>query len=812
MLIPRGPLALCLDGAHLQQLGPFVIVTWNRNCVVVPACAGASIMVKNQAGVICRCPGGWAISLQAAKVRVPTKGSVTVTSPNGSSAVVHSGSAITDHGRWRVRATSGVLPTMAPLLSNLLSVLQAAPDGDPQERAQYAKQCFPTAANAVASTLLTSLAPATTTPAAAALLCAQTFSPTQLPKTYACIGGFARRDDGTCYALQRIPRSKTGPIALATCRALPYSLVYREQDNTVRARLDTTALQLPPLSVADAAAQCIADTKQAVRLSPLPISPVAVAYTPMEVLFGVPPHHVASAMTLFTRKDEKEPYKFSLIAGTRRRDSALAKALLQLDSDVTKQAANSIMLGLARGHSRATALVDGRSHGFVPGVLFRAPVCKKLLGKKSIWTTHALRRRAPPPKRLEEPFALLGKGTTASHNDADLRAWQSGAVPTLVPFRLVWQPKVDGWRVLLHNSDKGVTWASNTGRDITSLVPAAARRALKAAVANMRPFILECELVAGRVIDVSPALFAAMGAPAVPRRTRASAVTSLALTHTLFITDALVVNGNDISNQSQRDRRTACWKLRDKMGPTAACVVRLIPQFAINTRSVGEIPVNFIGRAFKAMLQADMEGVVVKAESLVYGSTHTVIKPIHYGTLSSFPRPLTPLQFSKQFPWLLAVVYMGYIDVPQPPWATPVFGVSCPGAFPPRHPWHGYTPVHIEGYKVAHSMLGAAHARKQFHVLNGDGGMHTGWTLKDTQTSTGCVQHLHPVTDASPLIWLAAERVYRRADMSGWHLPLRLYLPRVWHAQRPVRPATAAETTVMLASAEHVGTGANRED
>lgn len=802
VLIPRAPLALSLKGACLQQIGPFIAVMHNRNCAIVPACAGASILVGRHAGVICACPGGWALSLPAARVCVPMAGSVTVTPPDGSSIVVHQDSDAVNYGRWCV-CRSKALPAMAPVLTNLLSVLQAAPDGNPAERAQLVHRCFPNACNAVAAALLSSLAPGATTPAAAALTAAQTFGTARLLQRYTRLGGFARRDDGTCYALQQMARSKTGAIAVSTCPQLPGTLVYREATDAICYRHQTTTGPLGLHSTADTAAACIANAKLHKFVKPLPIAAEVRAYTPMEVLFGVPAHHVGAAMTLFTRKGEKEPYKYSLVANTSRQDAALAKELLLLQPSATAQIVQSTMLGMARGHALAKALHLSQSQQFVPGTRFRAPSCKKLLGKKSIWATHVKRRAsATRGARLQEPYALLGKGTMAAHNDADLRAWQAGKAP-LVPFRLVWQPKLDGWRILLHNSTAGVLWASNTGRDITELVPEKLRRAVAAAINGVPPFVLEGELVAGPVDDISPPLMAAMGAAAVPRRTRASAVRSRGLGHTLFITDALVIDNVDISNQSQRSRRTATWKLRDQMGP---CPVRVVPQFALNTRSPGVIPVKFVARAFKAMVQADMEGVVVKAESLVYGSTHTVIKPINYGTLGAFPRPLAPAQFKKLFPHLLAVVYMGFIDMPQAPWAAPVFGVASPGTFPKRHPWHGYAPVHIEGYKVAYAMLRAANAAGLPHVRNHEAGMHTGWTLSGAATSTGCVQHLHPVTSASPLLWLAAERVYRRVDMIGWQLPLRLYLPRVWKAQRPTRPSTADEALAMLAAAEHRNT------
>ena len=275
-------------------------------------------------------------------------------------------------------------------------------------------------------------------------------------------------------------------------------------------------------------------------------------------------------------------------------------------------------------------------------------------------------------------------------------------------------------------------------------------------------------------------------------RARASAVRKAGADHSLVIVDAIVVDDEDISSESLARRRALVDPLIKSLQAEIPSFSRLrleqISQYPVTT-GTHLIPLQFLRDSFFAMCKNRMEGIVVKLTALTYGSPHTVLKPIYYGTLTpTFPQQIAPSLpvFLENYKCYAKVVYMGYRAVPRDPFLEPIFGVKSKESYPTNHPWHGYAPVHVEGFKTAYSMARVSIVNSLNH--------------KDTAAMTLGVEevphvsfHLHIINSFTPKFYMVAEAAYSRIAKDGvCKVPIRLYLPRLL-ATRPKNVDTLEE-------------------
>jgi len=671
---------------------------------------------------------------------------------------------------------------------------------------------------------------------------------------YQRVGGYLVSDVDVLSVVPNPAPRRVGLLSIARCPRLHARRLQRAANGTLSARL--------PARISDdrdPVYRCRSDIRQimahvatqALGTAPSPLA-VDGHPEPRTVLYGVRVMHLPVVLGVYGRYSEKKGGTFSKTPLCNGADVHIAGHLLwyaqqnrgsKKDRDTVQRYAR---LAQARGHSLTAALrhydalaeITGDAYPFAPGTPFRAPSTKRLLRIATHWGVWIKRRRsarvgieemekqwtsAAPvwPTLLRPPFAMVSNVESADWNsDVDYRSWiqacQTAHVPNttvpmppLAPLALVWEPKIDGWRVLLHWDGRRLSWFSNTGRLLcggarVSRLPGDIHRQVEASCVEGRcpAFILDCELTAGATDATTTAELQGLGAGmvAVPRRTRASAVRKLGAVHTLFVMDC-IFSGSDVSCTNLGRRRRAAAALVKTIGLNGSMLaVRLVPQQPVpGDDHSGEIPPAFVAAAFPAMVSANMEGIVVKLTSLAYGGPHTVLKPVYYitdaaaveaGRASALPAaaalPLPEmLRMSQRY---ARVVYMGCRTLGHDPWLEPVFGVKGVATPPyrPGHPWHNYVPIHVEGFKTAHILCARARVS----------GLPHSTTHRVTRTAShdpGMEYLLHRPTAVTPTFQLFAEQVYLRQNTTGWSFPYRLYLIHGRLGASPVDTATELE-------------------
>ena len=777
--LPEAPTALRFNHNYIQRLGPFLHISNGRRCSVTPLGALTVVMVDNHVGRVAYTRGSWFIVFDKASVKVPTNGALAVTNGN-ETATVTNGSTSRYNPGWNAGPKTSV-GKMAPTLSNLLSVARGA---EFERLPRAIATAFPDHIPAIIQFVFgLKFGAAYVTPTDQCIRQASNVGAVQVTTAhFTRVGGYVKSDNGVTYAVQEQQKYNVGDVAVVPSGGLPdnvswnskltYKLPVREHsDGAVRrVTLNTILLRArqmrPPIA-----------TKQ------LTIEEACAPADPRRLLWGVSKHILPEAVTLLTRKSDKEQPNFLGTLGFKqKRDITFVRNLVTLDQNCTTDEAKRIMLSMRRGIAYADARASKAvSLPFRPGTLFRAPKCKVEYEKsKPPWKREAeilSRAVESDHDKYNEPSILLQATSKYWHSNADLRKWTGGAKPAV---EAVWEPKIDGWRVLLHWTGDRLAWASNTGRDITSIMPEMLRKKVENACAALGAFILECELVAGNVVDCDAQYTAGItkeNTRGVPKRTRASQVTARGTQHTLFVVDCIVENGLDVSNKSYLDRKTHAVKLMEALG------LRIVPHFTVALDDKFNLTPEFVNNAYAAMLKSGIEGIVIKCTGLVYGAKHAVLKPVYYLT-----RPAAfPVVDAWDLFWCYAgVVYMGYIEADRAPWCLPIFGIKdASSKLSPTHPWHGYTPIHIEGYKVANRMMASANGYTQPHVIESYR-QPTPWFSKGETTTTGCRRFLHRITKFTPRLLLVGEMVYERKDKVGWSFPWRIYLARSIIKHAPV--------------------------
>lgn len=780
IVLPRAPRALViklpglsgtLHETAITSLAGFLFVYNNKMCTLTPLAAQPDVVVNSVCGWVQRVEDHFCLCLP--KIEVQTaKGRIVVTRELG------------------------------PTVDDLLGAITTAPGTTAAQQAGHIASCFPGHAGAVASAIQVWRAGAAKTVPMARFLRQMGTQPV-VPRRFQLVGGYLVSNRGVFQTAKTSPIS-IGGVTVGVCVRSDKQRVKVTDDGKIKTYAPVTKLHRADIGMVrnDIMVQEFSVRQQhrtAARPTPFPLPQRAVA--PRDLLYRVRPEHVPAALAVFARYSDKNSATFGSYTGVRSNERAIVKELVKIELGLKTFAtrARRVVLAAARGHNMEELLAVAKekpqtkfssAFGFKAGVAFRAPRTKRLLRNKSIWALDARVRasivRKDGKTPFQEPNAMIGKPSSSWHNDADLKHWQTSG-GQLKPFELIWEPKIDGWRILLHWDGSQLHWVSNTGRLLfndnefgKSWIPSDINNLVTGAAAGMLPFIIDCELSEGVYETVAvPELQSHSSDVTVTTRSRASAVRSRGADHTLFVIDCVVLGATDVSPLSLFDRRKYCegiaTKLARKLPSYSRIKVAVVPQYGLATQT-HEIPSEFVKDAFYAMVAHKMEGIVVKLTTLVYGSSHTVLKPIYYGTqYATFPKELAPSReiFIDTYKCYARVVYMGHKAVPREPWIEPIFGVKDLHAYPAGHPWHGYVPIHIEGFKTAYSMARMAKVNTLVHVP-AEKTAAVGFKVEPHANIL-----LHPVGMATPKFYMVAEAAYKRKNMGAWKYPFRLYLPRL---------------------------------
>jgi hypothetical protein len=772
--IPEAPTALKYNNNYIQKLGPFLHITNGRRCSMNLLSEYTTVVVDNHVASALYARGSWFLLLEKISVKVPKQGALSVTNENDTTLVT-TNTRLEYGARWSAGPMESV-GLLRPTFSNLLSVAKSV---EYSLLPNVVAAMFPNdVANIIRFIFGLKFGPAYVTPISQCLDVAVNVGASQTTTTHFLrTGGCAKTDNGEIHAIEVQPKYSVGGVAVVPNNTLPDNVTWQGKFKfklPVQAQSDGLVRRITFMNILMRAQKM----KPPLLTKQLTIDEACAPVDPRRLIWGVSVSTLAATISLLTRKSDKEqPNVLGILGFKRKRDLTLVRNLIVIDQKCTSVEAKRILLSMRKGIAYKDALVSKtESLPFRPGTLFRAPKSKVEYKKgRPPWKTDFKILSAASEtdyKKYNEPGILLQATSKYWHGLADLREWRGGERPH---FQAVWEPKLDGWRILLHWTGNSLIWGSNTGRDISSLIPAKLHDNIKTACGKVSPFILECELVAGTLENCDARFTSKItreNTRGVPKRTRASQVRSKSVEHTLFAVDCIVHNNVDVSNKSYVKRKSLVVQLVDAL---EAPGLRIVPHFDIVLDSDANVTTTFLKHAYEAMVRSGIEGIVIKGAGLVYGAKHIVLKPVYYITRpSAFPL----FDAWDIFRCYAGVVYMGYIEVDRAPWCFPIFGIRDGNSHLRKtHPWHGYTPIHIEGYKIAARMMSHANGYKQEHLIESFR-YPTPWFSGGATNTTGCRRFLHKISPASPRLLLVGEMVYERKDQRGWSFPLRFYLAR----------------------------------
>lgn len=791
--IPSAPTALKYNNHFIQNVGGFLHVTQEHNCSLTPLNTGVVVRFEKYVGTVAAIRGAWYIVFDKLCIKVPKSGLIISTGNENTNVLPGS------NAQYKSRWYSGSKVSTAGIKLTMTNLIGAVSSADGNNLTDVLLSTFPNDIDTIIQFVMgLKYGPAYVTPTAQCVRKALD-SGAELETTmrFKRAGGYVFTDKGRVYAIQPPKSYKTVDVAVKPMATLP--------DNVTWSSRTKLNFKLPAQQNKDGSVRRISQhtlIQQASTSRPpkfiqsLTVADACEPVDAQQLIWGVHSSCLLQAVALLTRAGEKQQPNFLKTMGIRnKRDLRFVKTLVN-PAKPTDRMPRVVLLGVVRGHPYKDARLEYTSASaslpFRPGRLFRAPKTKAdYSSNATLWNAElkVWKDMQAPAGDYEEPLVLLEPSRGQKwHSNAHLRKWKVGSKPA---FEYVWEPKIDGWRVLLHWTGKDLLWASNTGRNITGLVPKKFRQQIFTACQSCQAFILECELVAGEIENGSEAevecitgdRFAKM-----PRRTRASQVKSVSSQHTLFAMDCLCYNNEDISNKAYADRKVCASKLIFQDMENAR--IQAIPCHKVRSTD-GVIDKEFINSMFAKMLEAGIEGIVIKATSLAYGHKYAVLKPIYYIT---HPKMLHGLDPWELFQCYASTVYMGYIEVGRAPWFYPIFGVKTETSkLRKSHPWYGYTPVHIEGYATAYSMMKHVRGYDQTHVVESYY-TQTPWFSQGLVSRTGARRYLHNVNATSPCVTLVAEMAYERKNKKGWAFPIRLYLARSIPQTQKLFPVDTVKT------------------
>lgn len=785
--IPKPPNALQYNNNYIQIVGPFLLVTNNNNCSVTPLSAKSVITLGNKTGCVVYNNNSWVLVLNNVSVQIPSKvGSLSVATDNEVETITTSSNTEYEQ-RWatvqKQKATN-----MSVTVTNVFARMMSGKFNSVYELVDDLCFTFGKEAQTIAEfVFLLKYGPAFVIPTAQCVAIAKGAGVTpNVQKSVKRQAGFVYIGDNKTFTTTKMKNYNANGVMVGGVPKLPPNIIWKKEEE-----LDYIVPVLPrdnnsnirEVTATDMIVKAREVKQPQFYYSQFLLKDACSAFDAKRLVWGVDAHVLPLALKLLTRKSEKNQPSFLTTFGYKNsRDLTFVSHMLSKLNNWPKSNVKNkiVLLSMRRGHSCDKALQHlNHSLGFEPFVLFRAPRSKVAYDHNtSTWKTDISLLQSATVKTQSnyvEPATLLFRNSKYWHGNALLRNWTGGAKPT---FDLVWEPKIDGWRILLHWNGVDVLWQSNTGRNITSLIPADVKDLTSRGCARCKPFILDCELVVGDIKFCEAEHFKKIPYTDtlhnIPYRTRASEVTSKTGTHTLFILDCLVANNIDISNLPYSERIKKAHRIHTDMRRMGN-FIRFVPQIPINNKERGKLSKTFVKEMCVAMLNSGLEGIVIKCTGLVYGAKHCVLKPIYFLTRKK-TYPFDDFNIWNHFWCYCDVVYLGYIETDRDPWCLPIFGIqSNADNYRKSHPWHGYIPVHLEGYKVAYNMMRLANGKRQPHVQESVY-VSTPWFSVSQRSSTGCQRFLHPVTQASPRIRLVAEMIYKRKNTLGWSFPYRLYL------------------------------------